>query len=162
MQTRQRLVVSWSSTRRRVRVRASGGESQGANRWRSRSWRPVLRPGHFDTIRRGKYPDAASDVRDAKGGYEVVHAQNGADALDTLKEGCRPRLILLDLSMPVMDGETFCERCREDSELASIPILVISADVAGAVKLARSRAAGMLAKPVRRESLLRAIARSSD
>lgn len=95
-------------------------------------------------------------------GYEVVQAQNGADALDTLKEGCRPRLILLDLSMPVMDGETFCERCREDSELASIPILVISADVAGAVKLARSRAAGMLAKPVRRESLLRAIARSSD
>ena len=111
--------------------------------------------------------DDDEDVREGiaqilvQGGYAVIEERNGAEALETLRAGSRPRLILLDLMMPVMDGETFCDRCRTDPELATIPIFIISSDVAAAVRLARSRAAGFLTKPVERETLLEAARRVS-
>jgi len=46
-------------------------------------------------------------------GYEALGAENGRRALDLLEEGEAPRLILLDLMMPVMDGWQFlAERAR--------------------------------------------------
>ncbi|MGQ0508305.1 MAG: response regulator, partial [Myxococcaceae bacterium] len=87
-------------------------------------------------------------------GYEVVTASNGAEALESLQKGLRPSLILVDVNMPVMDGEAFCDACRDDAELSSIPVLVISADAAAAVKLARCGASGFLEKPLRAEALL--------
>ena len=41
------------------------------------------------------------------GGYDVQTAYNGAEALEVIKENGEPRIILLDLRMPVMDGITF-------------------------------------------------------
>ncbi|NVJ24418.1 hybrid sensor histidine kinase/response regulator [Myxococcus sp. AM011] len=90
-------------------------------------------------------------------GYQVVPASNGQEALEHLQRGLRPGLILLDIRMPVMDGEAFHDACRGDPELSSIPLLVISSDAATAVKLTRSGASGYLPKPVQPESLLRAI-----
>jgi len=89
--------------------------------------------------------------------YKVVLAPNGQVALELLQQGLRPSLILLDIRMPVMDGEAFYNACRDDPELSSIPLLVISADAATAVKLTRSGASGYLPKPVQPETLLRAI-----
>lgn len=80
-------------------------------------------------------------------GYRVATASNGEKALTALRGGLRPKLILLDLLMPVMDGETFAKSCREDPALSSIPIVIISAFTAEAVKLAQAVATEYLPKP---------------
>lgn len=59
-------------------------------------------------------------------GYEVSSAIDGADALAKLDR--KPTdLIVLDLMMPGMDGFAFRERQRERSEIAGIPVVVLSA-----------------------------------
>jgi len=60
-------------------------------------------------------------------GYSVVCTVNGADALDILRSGLRPCVIILDLMMPVMDGWQFRAAQLEDSELLKIPTVVYSA-----------------------------------
>lgn len=60
-------------------------------------------------------------------GFSTVGAENGAEALGKLREH-RPALILLDLTMPVMDGWTFRrEQQRLAGGLASVPVVVLSA-----------------------------------
>ena len=60
-------------------------------------------------------------------GYGVVCADNGADALATLRGGLRPCMIILDLMMPVMDGWQFRAAQMRDAELLKIPTVVYSA-----------------------------------
>jgi CheY-like chemotaxis protein len=70
-------------------------------------------------------------------GYRAVGALHGADALEKLRHaGSSPCLIVLDLMMPVMDGQVFRERQLEDPALSRIPVVVISAykDVAAIVE----------------------------
>lgn len=63
-------------------------------------------------------------------GCEVACAKDGQDALRQL-DGPAPQAILLDLTMPGMDGWTFRSRQRSDPRLARIPTVVISAAFAG-------------------------------
>lgn len=95
-----------------------------------------------------------------KRGYDVATAIDGRDALQQLQEGLRPDLILLDYSMPVMNGEAFCDACSHDPALAQIPIVVVSSDTVSAVKLTQTHARECLAKPVPVDRLLEAIERS--
>jgi CheY-like chemotaxis protein len=60
-------------------------------------------------------------------GFEPVCAGNGQEALDYLGAGKRPRLILLDLMMPTMDGEQFRSAQLERPRLQSIPVVILSA-----------------------------------
>lgn len=60
-------------------------------------------------------------------GYEVSCASNGADALELLRRGARPNLILLDLMLPRMDGWDFRAAQRQDPALAGIPVIALSA-----------------------------------
>ena len=60
-------------------------------------------------------------------GYRWEEAANGQEALDQLAKVSRPCLILLDLMMPVMSGWEFLEKIAQDSSLAQIPIVVVSA-----------------------------------
>ncbi|HKC25007.1 MAG TPA: response regulator [Thermoanaerobaculia bacterium] len=79
-------------------------------------------------------------------GYTTTAVENGAEALRIL-DGGLPRLVLLDLVMPVMDGWEFCERVRGDEALKRVPIAVVTA--AGARRLPKRAAdAGYLSKPV--------------
>jgi CheY-like chemotaxis protein len=59
-------------------------------------------------------------------GIGVLTAENGAKALE-LARARRPRLILLDLMMPVMDGADACAEMRRDPGLAFTPIIIMSA-----------------------------------
>lgn len=59
-------------------------------------------------------------------GWAVTEAQNGQDGLDKLAVA-RPGIILLDLTMPVMDGFTFLEAMRAKPECADIPVVVLTA-----------------------------------
>jgi CheY-like chemotaxis protein len=91
-------------------------------------------------------------------GYKVVEASNGAEALSRLRART-PRLILLDLMMPVMDGWEFRHELEEDPRLASIPVIVISADHALEEKVDSMHVEGYLAKPFELDRLLAAVER---
>ncbi|MGZ3449810.1 MAG: response regulator [Polyangiales bacterium] len=69
--------------------------------------------------------------------YEPILVSNGREALNHLRtQREKPRLILLDVMMPVMDGSTFRAEQLSDPELRSIPVVVLSAhaDVEAAAK----------------------------
>ncbi|HKV35353.1 MAG TPA: PAS domain S-box protein [Pyrinomonadaceae bacterium] len=61
-----------------------------------------------------------------KAGYSVVTAENGVDGLAQAKRK-RPDLVISDVTMPLMNGLDFCRHVRADSELKTVPILLISA-----------------------------------
>jgi CheY-like chemotaxis protein len=60
-------------------------------------------------------------------GYAVEVAANGAIALARLKSPPLPSLVLLDLYMPVMDGETLLSEIKGTPGVARIPVVVFSA-----------------------------------
>lgn len=92
-------------------------------------------------------------------GYALATAAHGEEALRLLRDGLRPSLILLDLMMPVMDGEAFCRLWHEDDELRRIPVVVLSADASATEKTRRCGATGVLKKPVQLDQLLTVVAR---
>ena len=91
-------------------------------------------------------------------GYDVSWASNGQEALHVLSRRA-PRVILLDLMMPVMDGWEFRHAQRQDPALASIPVVVISADHALEHKVAAMAVDGWLAKPFELDALLTTLRR---
>lgn len=95
-------------------------------------------------------------------GYSVTSTQNGWDGLTFLRSGsARPSLILLDLMMPVMDGWQFCAEKQRDPGLASIPVVLVSADRDVDQGSAAEVAAVCLQKPLDLEELLQVIERFS-
>jgi CheY-like chemotaxis protein len=93
----------------------------------------------------------------AEEGYLPAAAANGRDALAKLDEdGPWPCLIVLDLMMPVMNGESFRELQLRIPELAHIPTIVVTAD-----HLAESRTEPMkvlaLQKPIDIERFIDAV-----
>jgi PAS domain S-box-containing protein len=61
-----------------------------------------------------------------KAGYSVLTAEDGLEGLTVAKRE-RPDLVISDVSMPRMNGLEFCREIRADSDLKTIPILLISA-----------------------------------
>jgi len=61
-----------------------------------------------------------------KNGWTVTEAANGRDALDQVERAI-PRMILLDLTMPVMDGFAFLKELRDKPGCAGIPVVVLTA-----------------------------------
>ena len=59
-------------------------------------------------------------------GYGVATAGQGQQALDRLRGGLDPCVILLDLTMPVKDGWQFRDEQLRDPNLARIPVIVCS------------------------------------
>ena len=68
-----------------------------------------------------------SSIRLRKTGYEVFEATNGQEALDQARSK-RPDLIVLDVFLPVMNGDEVAAILKRDEELKRIPIILISAD----------------------------------
>lgn len=90
-------------------------------------------------------------------GYAVVAATDGSMGLDLLRWGVVPRVVLLDLMMPIVNGWEFRRRQLADPELASIPVVVLSADP-DAHRLAETPGVhDVLTKPVDFEQLLASI-----
>ena len=95
-------------------------------------------------------------------GYTAASASNGVEALDYLRKTAeRPCLILLDLMMPVMDGQTFRAEQRADSTIAEIPVVVISA-YRDLDKYREELATECLPKPVRLDTLLQTARKHCD
>lgn len=106
-----------------------------------------------------------ADLRDALSqilrdeGYEVVGAAHGREALDKLRGGQRPCVILLDLTMPVMNGWQFLAEQREDPVLSRIPVIVISAGQDLPAQMPVLGLEEYVRKPIRLETLLDSLAR---
>lgn len=60
-------------------------------------------------------------------GFRARGASNGREALEMLRGGFEACLILLDMTMPIMDGSKFRTAQRQDASLADIPIVVMAA-----------------------------------
>lgn len=77
--------------------------------------------------------DDDTDLRETLGelldeeGYDTRLFENGRAALEFLRRGERPRLILLDLMMPDMNGWQFREEQLKDVGLKDIPVVVMTA-----------------------------------
>jgi signal transduction histidine kinase len=93
-------------------------------------------------------------------GYEVQSSSDGRAALEHLRAGPTPEIIILDLMMPGMDGWEFRTIQRADPSLAAIPVVAISADTSS--KAAAIDATGFLRKPFRFADLLSTIEKIID
>jgi two-component system, cell cycle response regulator DivK len=61
-----------------------------------------------------------------RNGFEIVMAVNGQEGLD-LASSENPDLILLDMSLPVMDGWEAARRLKADAATAKIPVIALTA-----------------------------------
>ncbi len=97
-------------------------------------------------------------------GLEHVCAENGQEALDVLRGGLRPTLVLMDMHMPVMDGVTATEHIRRwevEHGMVPTPIVALTAN-AFEEDSRRCFAAGMndfLTKPVNLQALQQMLAK---
>ncbi|MFN0102760.1 MAG: response regulator [Bryobacteraceae bacterium] len=89
----------------------------------------------------------------------VFEAGNGAEALEIVhRENRAPNkldLIFADLNMPVMNGEEFVRKLREDALDANVPILIISTDATQkrVMRLRELGAQGYISKPCQPEMI---------
>jgi CheY-like chemotaxis protein len=87
-------------------------------------------------------------------GFHVETANNGKEGLDLLEHGHVPEIIILDLSMPIMDGEKFLERQRSNPSFGSLPVIAMT----GAKDKDRPRQADeFLRKPIDINVLMNAL-----
>jgi CheY-like chemotaxis protein len=93
-------------------------------------------------------------------GMRVATASDGRQAMDWLRaQKVKPRVILLDLMMPVMDGWTFRAEQLVVPELASIPVVILSAMTDLPRWAGELRVAEYLSKPIDLSQLLSAVER---
>jgi CheY-like chemotaxis protein len=89
-------------------------------------------------------------------GYQVELAYDGTQVLARLAREPLPDLVLLDYSMPELDGEAVLGAIRSDPRLAKLPVLLATAS---AIDLERMKSAtGLLLKPYEREVLFAMLA----
>ena len=92
-------------------------------------------------------------------GFHVETASNGQQAIDKLKGGCKPDLILTDVNMPVMGGLELIGKVRALPEFRFIPILTLTteSETGKRDEGRRQGATGWLVKPVSGNDLIAVI-----
>jgi CheY-like chemotaxis protein len=80
-------------------------------------------------------------------GYEVVTARDGADALTRLHDQPLPRVILLDLMMPGLNGTEFRERQLNDPRIKDVPVVLLTGAGAQTLDPRATLGARLLRKP---------------
>ena len=96
-------------------------------------------------------------------GYEVITVNNGSSALKKVNES-KPDLIVLDVYMPGYGGLEVCQRIRESSETARIPVLLTVGKLEPfkAEEAHRVRADAFIVKPFEASELLTAVTKLED
>ncbi len=79
-------------------------------------------------------------IEDTFDGVEIVQRLNGAEGLKAVNEK-KPQLILLDLLMPVMNGEEFLANLRHKLKLTEIPVVICSVNQSLAHRLLKQKEA---------------------
>jgi CheY-like chemotaxis protein len=117
--------------------------------------RPLLLIAEDDQALRGMYAKHLSIS-----GFDVIEAANGADAIENTSTR-QPDVVLMDLSLPVIDGWEATRRLKSDVRTAHIPVLALTAyDSSG--ELQRATHAGcdwFIPKPCPPDALLAEVRR---
>jgi CheY-like chemotaxis protein len=92
-------------------------------------------------------------------GYRVETASNGRDALIHLRSTADTCIIVLDLSLPQMDGTRFRTAQLRDRSLAWIPVVVLSGSLDGTAQARALEARAFIPKPVDLDQLRAALRR---
>lgn len=106
--------------------------------------------------------DDSPEVRDffvaalASSGFRALAARDGREGVALAREQT-PRIILLDLAMPRMDGVSAIAELRADPRTAAIPVLAVSGYDVAADELRRLGFQGLIQKPIGAADLDRAV-----
>ena len=87
--------------------------------------------------------------------YIITEYENGLIALEGMKQD-RPDLILLDISLPELDGIRVLQRIREQSDLKNVPVIALTAHamVGDRERFLESGFDGYVMKPIVDENIL--------
>jgi CheY-like chemotaxis protein len=94
------------------------------------------------------------DVLAEKMGFRVKAVSSGLQALEQLRDGLQPQVILLDIMMERIDGLTFMNHLREMPNVESTPVVAMS--TAAVLEL---QVSGTLLKPITQATLAQALER---
>lgn len=86
---------------------------------------------------------------------QMCEASNGEEGLAAAARE-KPDLIILDVTMPVMDGVTMLTKLKEDPELKSIPVIMLTAEAGreNVLHIARLGVRDYLVKPFKENQLI--------
>ena len=111
------------------------------------------------------YPDAREMYGEylEYSGYDVIQATNGMEALQRAVDD-KPDIILMDLSLPVMDGWEATRRLKADSRTAEIPVVALTGHALAGISEGAKRAGcdAFVTKPCLPEDLVLEIKRVLD
>jgi two-component system cell cycle response regulator DivK len=111
------------------------------------------------------YPDAREMYSEYLqfSGFDVVEATNGIEALQSAIDRS-PDIILMDLSLPVMDGWEATRRLKADERTASIPVVALTGHALAGISEGAKRAGcdAFVTKPCLPEDLVKEIRRILD
>ncbi len=94
---------------------------------------------------------------------EIIEAQNGVEGL-AMAAKTNPDIILLDITMPVMDGVEMLTKLKSDPALKSIPVLMLTAEAGreNVMKIAKIGVRDYIVKPFKEEVLVDKVSRVVD
>jgi two-component system, cell cycle response regulator DivK len=111
------------------------------------------------------YPDAREMYTEYLefSGFDVIGAGNGVEALQRAVDAS-PDIILMDLSLPVMDGWEATRRLKADERTASIPVVALTGHALAGISEGAKRAGcdAFVTKPCLPEDLVREIRKILD
>jgi CheY-like chemotaxis protein len=109
-------------------------------------------------------PDLLEAMHDALAGegYDSVEVSDGESALGYLREQPPPGLILLDWNMSPMNGEAFMGELARDAAMASVPVVLLTADARLEDKGRSNRFVCSLRKPIDLDALFALVSRYCD
>jgi two-component system, OmpR family, response regulator len=99
------------------------------------------------------------DVLAERLGFRVKAVANGLQALEQLRDGLQPAVILLDLMMERIDGPTFISHLREMPPVAETPVVAMSTSAVLERHGSTLDVSGTLIKPITQAALAEALAR---
>ena len=89
--------------------------------------------------------------------YQIVQARNGKEGLEQAERE-KPDLIILDMIMPIMDGEEFLQKLRSEKKMVHIPVIVASVnDKIPSSLIEKGKICSVLRKPFPIETLIHEI-----
>jgi DNA-binding NtrC family response regulator len=95
-----------------------------------------------------------------QGGYEVLEAADGEEAIATIQSGPSVQAIICDIALPKVKGNDLIALIR--MKLPSVPVIVLTGhpDVQGAASLFKLGVVDYLIKPAQAQTLLEAVRRA--
>ncbi|MCS7215419.1 MAG: response regulator [Thermodesulfovibrio sp.] len=91
--------------------------------------------------------------------FKVEQASNGKQALDKVKAGLKPDLIITDINMPEMDGLEFIKNVRPILKFTPILVLTTESEASKREQAKKLGATGWIVKPVSGQDLINVIKR---